>query len=105
MSSIPPSDPAHLRHLGAGGPGPVRSPLILGLVALLVLVALPLYLLRRPKPVGPVEMDAGAKVERGEGGGVVRAGGLSSLGRRARQHEVSQRRVEEQSPGRGELLS
>lgn len=68
MSSIPPSDPASLRHLGTGHPGPVRSPLILGLVALLVLVALPLYLLRRPKAVGPVAADAGAKVEVGEGG-------------------------------------
>jgi len=68
VSSIPPSDPTPLRHLGAGGPGPVRSPLILGLVALLVLVALPLYLLRRPKAVGPVGVDAGAKVESGEGG-------------------------------------
>ena len=42
--------------------------MILGLVALLVLVALPLYLLRRPKQVGPIAIDAGAKVEPGEGG-------------------------------------
>jgi hypothetical protein len=62
LPTIPPSDPAPLRHLGAGGPGPVRSPLIYGLVALLVLVALPLYLLRRPKPI-PSEPDAGLRAE------------------------------------------
>ena len=63
MSSIPPSDPAPLRPFGSGNPGPVRSPLILGLIALLVLVALPLYLLRRPRPVGPPGTDAGAIAE------------------------------------------
>ncbi len=63
MSSIPPSDPAPFRHLGAGGPGPVHNPMIYGLVALLVLVALPLYLLRKPKPAAPVEADAGARAE------------------------------------------
>jgi hypothetical protein len=62
LPTIPPSDPAPLRHLGAGSPGPVRSPLIYGLVALLVLVALPLYLMRRPKPI-PSEPDAGRRAE------------------------------------------
>jgi hypothetical protein len=51
MSSLIPSDPSALRHLGANGPRPPRSPAILGLIGLLVLIALPLYLLRRPKPV------------------------------------------------------
>ena len=63
MSSLPPSDPAPFRHLGAGSSRTMRSPLILGLIALLVLVALPLYLMRRPKPVGPVVADAGARAE------------------------------------------
>jgi hypothetical protein len=40
-----------MRHLGtSNGPRPLRSPAVLGLIALLVLVALPVYLLRRPKP-------------------------------------------------------
>ena len=68
MSSIPPSDPAPLRHLGSGGTGPVRSPMIYGLVALLVLVALPLYLLRKPKPVGPVGADAGLRADLADAG-------------------------------------
>ncbi len=63
MSSIPPSDPAPLRPLGSGNPGPVKSPLIVGLIALLVLVALPLYLLRRPRPMGPVPVDAALSAE------------------------------------------
>jgi hypothetical protein len=37
--------------------------MIYGLVALLVLVALPLYLLRKPKPVPASEADAGARAE------------------------------------------
>jgi hypothetical protein len=78
VPSIPPSDPAPLRHLGAGNPGPVRSPLIFGLVALLVLVALPLYLLRRPKAVGPIGVDAGAKVELSEAGPGVDTAGSSA---------------------------
>jgi len=64
LSSIPPSDPAPFRHLGAGGTGPVHNPMIYALVALLILVALPIYLLRKPtKAAAPVEADAGARVE------------------------------------------
>jgi len=63
LSSIPPSDPAPFRHLGSGGTGPVHNPMIYGLVALLVLVALPLYLLRKPKASPPAETDAGARAE------------------------------------------
>jgi hypothetical protein len=77
LSSIPPSDPAPLRHLGSGGTGPVRSPMIYGLVALLVLVALPLYLLRRPKPVGPVTPDAGLRADLADAGGGQEAGALA----------------------------
>ena len=48
---LPPQNPAPLRHLGtSGGPKPLRSPVVLALLAVLVLVALPVYLLRRPKP-------------------------------------------------------
>ena len=48
---LPPQNPAPLRHLGTStGPKPLRSPAVLGLLAVLVLVALPVYLLRRPKP-------------------------------------------------------
>ena len=51
MPTLPPTNPAPLRHLGtSSGPRPLRSPAVLGLIALLVLVALPVYLLRRPKP-------------------------------------------------------
>ncbi|HMI84344.1 MAG TPA: hypothetical protein VK550_09640 [Polyangiaceae bacterium] len=54
MPSLPPQNPAPLRHLGtSSGPKPLRSPAVLGLLALLVLVALPVYLLRRPKPTKP----------------------------------------------------
>lgn len=79
MPSIPPSDPAPFRHLGAGGPRPVRSPMILGLIALLVLVALPLYLMRRPKPIGPVGPDAGLRAELRDAGGGDEAGVLGAL--------------------------
>jgi hypothetical protein len=80
VSSIPPSDPAPLRHLGTGGSGPVRSPMIYGLVALLVLVALPLYLLRKPKPLGPPGAVA-MRADVGDGGadaGAVESASLPS---------------------------
>lgn len=52
--SVPPSQPAPFRHLGSGGPGnggdrPIRVQLIVALIVALVLVAVPLYLWRRPK--------------------------------------------------------
>lgn len=55
--SVPPSQPAPFRHLGSGGPGsggdrPIRVQLIVALVVGLVLVAVPLYLWRRPKANG-----------------------------------------------------
>jgi hypothetical protein len=64
VPSQPPNDPGAFRHLGRterSGSGLA----IAGLVALLILVAVPLYLWRRPKPALPVEtaraeIDAGA---------------------------------------------
>lgn len=58
MPTLPPQNPAPLRHLGtSSGPRPLRSPVVLGLIALLVLVALPVYLLRRPKPTKPAALE------------------------------------------------
>jgi hypothetical protein len=52
--------------------------MIYGLVALLILVALPLYLLRRPKPVGPLEFAAGLRANLGDAG-AVEAGALAAV--------------------------
>ena len=58
MPTLPPQSPAPHRHLGtSSSPRPLRSPAILGLIALLVLVALPVYLLRRPKPTKPAAIE------------------------------------------------
>lgn len=49
--SSPPSQPSPYRYLGGGGgERPVRVQVIIGLVAGLILVAVPLYLWRRPQP-------------------------------------------------------
>ncbi|HKQ69269.1 MAG TPA: hypothetical protein VJT73_08020 [Polyangiaceae bacterium] len=48
----------------------MRSPMILGLVSLLVLIALPLYLLRKPKPITPLDLDAGARGDVADAGAV-----------------------------------
>ena len=62
MASIPPSEPPPFRHLGSGGgQQPRSSPVLLALLALLILVALPIYLFRRPKPIGPLPFEAGAR--------------------------------------------
>ena len=50
LPSRPPSQPSTYRQLGSGGHQPVRVQMILGLVVGLVLVAVPLYLWRRPDP-------------------------------------------------------
>ncbi|MBI4701321.1 MAG: hypothetical protein HY744_09210 [Deltaproteobacteria bacterium] len=60
-----PSRPSPYRRLGAGAEHPVRVQMIIALVAGLVLVAVPLYLWRRPEPVP----------ERGVPSAVVDAGG------------------------------
>jgi hypothetical protein len=58
VPTLPPQNPAPLRHLGtSSGPRPLRSPVVLGLIALLVLVALPVYLLRRPKPTKQAALE------------------------------------------------
>ncbi len=65
LPSRPPSQPSPYRHLGSGGQHPVRVQMIIALVAGLVLVAVPLYLWRRPDPGERVEptpspVDAGS---------------------------------------------
>ncbi len=50
--------------------------MIYGLVALLVLVALPLYLLRRPKAMGPVEADAGLRADLAAAGAAPETGAV-----------------------------
>ena len=49
LRSTPPSQPSPYRQLGSGGQQPVRVQMIIGLVVGLVLVAVPLYLWRRPQ--------------------------------------------------------
>ncbi|RLB60259.1 MAG: hypothetical protein DRI90_14155 [Deltaproteobacteria bacterium] len=56
--AIPPSRPSPYRQLGSGGQQPVRVQMIIGLVVGLVLVAVPLYLWRRPEPAS--DPDAAA---------------------------------------------
>src|SRR5262245_64699055 len=58
-SSSPPSQPSPYRYLGrGGGERPVRLQIIIALVAGLILVAVPLYLWRRPKPESIPSADA-----------------------------------------------
>src|SRR5690348_772829 len=57
--SSPPSQPSPYRYLGrGGGERPVRLQIIIALVAGLILVAVPLYLWRRPKPESIPSADA-----------------------------------------------
>lgn len=57
--SAPPSQPSPYRYLGAGGgERPVRIQVIIGLVAGLILVAVPLYLWRRPQAGSIPSADA-----------------------------------------------
>jgi len=60
LPSSPPSQPSPYRHLGGGGGGerPVRLQIIIALVAGLILVAVPLYLWRRPRPESIPSADA-----------------------------------------------
>lgn len=59
LHSSPPSQPAPYRYLGrGGGERPVRLQIIIALVAGLVLVAVPLYLWRRPRPESIPSADA-----------------------------------------------
>src|SRR3954470_20008719 len=57
--SSPPSQPSPYRYLGRGGSErPVRLQIIIALVAGLILVAVPLYLWRRPHPESIPSADA-----------------------------------------------
>jgi hypothetical protein len=59
LRSTPPQSGAPYRYLGrGGGERPVRVQIILALVAALVLVAIPLYLWRRPQPANIPSADA-----------------------------------------------
>src|SRR5689334_23417156 len=66
--SSPPSQPSPYRYLGrGGGERPVKLQIIIALVAGLILVAVPLYLWRRPRPesipsADAAVVDAGAPV-------------------------------------------
>ena len=68
FTSSPPSQPSPYRYLGrGGGERPVKLQLIIALVAGLILVAVPLYLWRRPRPepiptADAAVVDAGAPV-------------------------------------------
>src|SRR6185295_2814555 len=57
--SSPPSQPSPYRYLGrGGGERPVKLQIIIALVAGLILVAVPLYLWRRPRPESIPSADA-----------------------------------------------
>jgi len=59
FTSNPPSQPSPYRYLGrGGGERPVKLQLIIALVAGLILVAVPLYLWRRPRPESIPTADA-----------------------------------------------
>jgi len=59
FNSTPPSQPSPYRYLGrGGGERPVRLQIIIALVAGLILVAVPLYLWRRPRPESIPSADA-----------------------------------------------
>jgi hypothetical protein len=59
FTSSPPSQPSPYRYLGRGGSErPVKLQLIIALVAGLILVAVPLYLWRRPRPEPIPSADA-----------------------------------------------
>lgn len=59
LRSVPPTSPSPYRHLGrGGGERPVRVQVILALIAALVLVAVPLYLWRRPQPASIPSAEA-----------------------------------------------
>ncbi len=58
LRSTRPPQPSPYRQLGSGGQQPVRVQMIIGLVVGLVLVALPLYLWRRPEQATAESLEA-----------------------------------------------
>lgn len=67
--SSPPSQPSPYRYLGGGGgERPVRVQVIIGLVAGLILVAVPLYLWRRPQPGSIPLADAAVETKTADAG-------------------------------------
>src|SRR3954465_1696477 len=66
FTSSPPSQPSPYRYLGrGGGERPVRLQIIIALVAGLILVAVPLYLWRRPRPESIPSAAAAALIDAG----------------------------------------
>jgi hypothetical protein len=66
LPSSPPSQPSPYRYLGGGGgERPVRLQIIIALVAGLILVAVPLYLWRRPRPESIPSADAAVGIDAG----------------------------------------
>lgn len=62
----PPSQPSPYRYLGrGGGERPVRLQIVIALVAGLILVAVPLYLWRRPRPESIPSADAAVASDAG----------------------------------------
>lgn len=62
----PPSQPSPYRYLGrGGGERPVRLQIVIALVAGLILVAVPLYLWRRPRPESIPSADAAVAADAG----------------------------------------
>lgn len=62
----PPSQPSPYRYLGrGGGERPVRLQIVIALVAGLILVAVPLYLWRRPRPESIPSADAAVSADAG----------------------------------------
>jgi hypothetical protein len=70
LPSLPPASERNLSRVGEGGGGerPLRAQLVIGGVIALILLAVPLYLLRRPAPVTPAAVDAAAVSAPGFGG-------------------------------------
>ncbi len=69
--STPPSGLPPFRQLGSGAQQPVRVQMIISLVVALVLVAVPLYLWRRPQQIDPHALQAAASASASASAGAV----------------------------------
>jgi hypothetical protein len=108
VPTLPPSAPAPFRRLGAGGQNPIRGPVIFGLIALLILVALPLYLWRKPRPMVAMDQDAGTRMDVADAGAPFDAGALAAAdagGSRRPGLALAEPKVVRCSPQRGGRLS